>query len=144
MQSSVNLLQIRNCLRLIDRVYVIHLNVIDSNVRHRIVIESFSLLMISSFFCRILRVFADSACILIASLTNRATSRMFFASLWSLFIMFFVNMISRFFFSTTSIMMTMNSRVCQFLSELETVFFAIFIVDVEICTRSIVLRIIFE
>jgi hypothetical protein len=32
MQSSVDLLQIRNCLRLIDRVYVIHLNVINSNV----------------------------------------------------------------------------------------------------------------
>jgi hypothetical protein len=113
-------------------------------VQHRIVIESLSLLMISSFFYKMLRIFADFACILIASLINRVTSRIFFASFWSLFIMSFVNMISKFFFSTTSIMITMNSRVYQFLSELETVFFAILIIDVKICTRSIVLRIIFE
>jgi hypothetical protein len=43
-----------------------------------------------------------------------------------------------------SIMMTMNSRVYWFLSEFEIVFFATLIIDVEICTRSIILRIIFE
>jgi hypothetical protein len=32
MQLSVDLLQIRNYLRLINRVYVIHFNVIDSNM----------------------------------------------------------------------------------------------------------------
>jgi hypothetical protein len=113
-------------------------------IRHRIVIESFNFLMISSFSYRTLRIFANFACILIASLINHVTSRMFFASFWSLLIMSFVNMISKFFFSTTSIMMTINSRVYRFLSELETIFFAILIIDVEICTRSIILRIIFE
>jgi hypothetical protein len=147
MQSSVNLLQIRNYLRLINRVYVIHLNVIDSNkiyIRHHIVIESLSLLMISSFFCKIMHVFFNSACILIASLINRATSRIFFASFWNLLIISFVNIISRIFFSITSIMMTINSHVYWFLSELETVFFVILIVDVKIDTKSIVLRVVFE
>jgi hypothetical protein len=108
-------------------------------------IRSWTLIyLVQSFFCRVLRIFADFTCILIASLINRVTFRMFFTSFSDLFIMSFVNMISKFFFSTTLIMMTMNSRVYRFLSELETVFFAIFIIDVKICTRSIILRIIFE